>query len=116
MEEIKSSKELGSSRSAGTRVFKSSTVAARSGFEVGRADAGPGTGGGDARRRGVGSGLTYGCGRALYGIFGTRSRDKGGNSLISTRVLNPDDQTSVLLNAVAAKWETPANNKLGGVG
>jgi hypothetical protein len=48
MEEIDSSKEVGSSTSAGTRLFKSSTVRFGSEVEVGRADVDPESGNGDA--------------------------------------------------------------------
>lgn len=53
MEEIDSSKELGSATSAGTRLFRSSTVNVGSELGVGRVDVGSGSSEGDARCGGV---------------------------------------------------------------
>lgn len=77
MEEIDSSKEFGLSRSAGTKVFKSSTVGVGSEFKVGRTDVDSGSGGRDAPLREGESNLTvdfvYGRGRTLGGTLRTRN-------------------------------------------
>jgi len=80
MEDIESSKEAGSSTSAGTRLFKSSTERFGFGagvevrFEVGvwRVDVDSGSSDTDARGGGVlnlTTGLVYGRGRLLDGAF-----------------------------------------------
>lgn len=112
MEEIDSSKELGSSMSAGIRVFKSSAGLE---LEDGRTDVDSGSR--DAPLHGGGLNLTvgfvYGCGRVLDERLRTRNRSRRGRvSLVSVCVSDPDGQTSILLNAVAAKWKSPAGNKL----
>ena len=78
MEEIDSSKELGSSTSAGIKLFKNSTVRVWSEFEAGRVEVGSGSTERDARRDGEASnltvGLVYGRGRLHDGTFRTRNR------------------------------------------
>jgi hypothetical protein len=78
MEEIDSSKELGSSMSAGIRLFKSSAVRVGSEFEAGRTDVDSGPGGEDARY-GEGvlnltTGFVYGRGHLLNEAFRTRNQ------------------------------------------
>lgn len=78
MEEIDSSKELGSSTSAGIRVFKSSAVGVELEFEDGRTDVDSGSGGRDVPRHGgelnLTVGFVYGRGRAPDGTFETGNR------------------------------------------
>ena len=85
MEDIESSKEAGSSTSAGIRLFKSSTAMVGFGtevevrFEAGvwRMDVDSGSSDADARGGGVlnlTAGLVYGRGRLLDGAFRTRNR------------------------------------------
>ena len=119
MEEIDSSKEPGSWTSAGTRLFKSSTVRVGLELEVGRVDVDSGSSEKDSLRDGVlnlTTGFVYGRGRLSDKALRTRNRCWGGNSLISVQVSNPDNQAPVLLNAVAAKRKPPASNKLNKIG
>lgn len=92
MEDIKSLKEAGFSTSAGTRLFKISTarvwfgtgveVKVEAEVEAGiwRVDVGSGSNDTDVRGGGVSNlttGLTYGRGRLLDGVFRTRNRRRG---------------------------------------
>ena len=82
MEEIDSSKEEGSSMSAGTRLFKSSTVRFWSelGAGVGRVEVDSYSGDGDARcDKGVlnlTAGFAYGRGRLYDKVIGTKTRNE----------------------------------------
>ena len=117
MEEMDSSKEVGSSTSAGTRLFKSSTVRVGSEVEGGRVDVDSGSNDKDPRRDGgvlnLTVGFAYGRGRLCDEAFRTRNRYRGKNSRVSVQVPDPYNQTPVLLDAIAAKWKPPAGNKLG---
>jgi hypothetical protein len=117
MEEIDSSKEEGSSTSAGTKFFKSSTVEAEVDVEVGGMDLGSKSGNGVARDPVGGvsnltAGFVYGRGRLCDGVLRTGDRCKAGNSPISIQVFNPHDQTPVLLETIATEREPLASNEL----
>jgi hypothetical protein len=119
-EEIDSSKEVGSSMSAGTRFFKTSTM--RVGLEVGvwveveAGRAGMGSRSVDIARRGgvlnLTVGFVYGFGRLFAKLLEPASRCQGRNSRISIRMSFPHNQTSVLLNTITAERKSLAGNEL----
>ena len=119
MEEMDSSKEEGSSTSAGIKLFKNSMVEAEVDVEVGGINVDPDPESGDGVARPVGGvlnltvGFTYGRGRLRDRSLRTRNRCKGGNSHIAIQVLDPHDQTPVFLKTIATERKPLACNELG---
>lgn len=106
MEEIDSSKEVGSSTIAEIRAFKSSILRFGLEIEVGWVDVDSGSGSGDPWRSGgvsiLTTGFTYGLGRLRDKSFTTRNQLRGGgNSRVLTEASNPHNQASIVLNTIA---------------
>ena len=117
MEDIDSSKEVGSSASAGIRLFKSSMVRSGAEVEVGWMEVDSESGNGevwrDAEMLNLTAGFVYGRKRLCSETISTRNRHREGADLpIPVRVSFPHDQAPIFLKTIAAKWEPSVDDEL----
>ena len=117
IEDIDSSKGVGSSTSAGIRLFKSSTVRSGVEVEVGWIEVGSDSGNGETWRDlgvlNLTAGFAYGRKRLRNEILSTRNRHReGGNSPVPVLLPFPHDQAPVFLKAIAAKRKPSVDDEL----